>query len=126
AGGVDLPAGDPGVVEGAVEPAVGADHTCDHRPYVLVARDLAREGYGLPAGSVDEGHRFAGGFHPDIGDRDTGALAREGESGGAADAAAPTRDQRRLPLQQPGHRSSPRSIAAGIIAPSQPPWVPSN
>ncbi len=39
----------------------------------------------------------------EIGDRDARALAGEGQGGGAADAAAPTRHQRHLAFDDPGH-----------------------
>jgi hypothetical protein len=64
----------------------------------------------LAAGSIDLGDGFAGGFHRDIGDRDACPFAGEGQSRGAADPAAPACDQRRLPIEQPGHRSPPFTV----------------
>jgi hypothetical protein len=107
AGRFDVPAGDAGVVERAVEPAIGADHAFDHRADIRVAGDVARQRYRLAARGIDLGDGFAGGFGRDIGNRNARAFARKGQGGGAADPApAPaTGDQRRFSIEQPGHRS---------------------
>ena len=105
AGRFDVPAGDAGIVERAVEPSIGADHTFDHGADIRVARHVARERYRLAARRVDLGDGLAGGFARDVGDRDAGTFACKGQSSGAADPAPATRDQRRFPVEQPGHRS---------------------
>ena len=106
-GRFDLPPGDAGIVERAVEPAIGADHPFDHGSDIRVARHIARQRYCLTPGRVDLGDGFAGGFARDIGDRDARPFTRKGQGGGAADPAPAARDQGRFPVEQPGHRSLP-------------------
>src|SRR5262249_15677739 len=66
----DMPPGDAGVVEGAVEPAVRADHCLDDRPHIGVVRHVARQRYRLAAGGINLGNGLARGLHRDIGDPD--------------------------------------------------------
>jgi len=104
-GRFDLPAGDAGIVECAVEPTIGPDHAFDHRADIRVARHIAPTAISPGRRRVHLGDGFAGGFGRDVGDCDARAFARKRQGRGAANPAASTRNQCRFPVEQPGHRS---------------------
>jgi hypothetical protein len=114
AAGIDLVGRDPGIVEGAVEPAIGDDRVVEHRLDVLLAGDVAGQGDRLAARGIDPRHGLGRGVGGVIGDRDPRALARQGERGGAADPAAAAGDQRRFAVEQPGHDVLPSIRASSI------------
>jgi hypothetical protein len=87
---VDLEEGgdldDAGVVHQDVDAAEAADGGVDDGLDLLLAADVEGEAEGLPAGRLDLGGDGLGGVVLEVGDDDAGALLREAEGGGAADA----------------------------------------
>jgi hypothetical protein len=78
---------DTGVVEGEVEAPEGLDRTVQRRLHVRGPRHVAPDRERPPAGLFDHAGRFPVALFRNIGDHHVGALARERQRRGAADAA---------------------------------------
>jgi hypothetical protein len=87
---------DAGVVEGQIEPPELVDGRLKRRLHILRTRHVARDRESPSAGFFDQTGRFLVARVRDVGDHDAGALTREGQRGGAADAARRARDERHL------------------------------
>src|SRR4029453_19458629 len=85
-GGEGLLAGNPGIVEGAVEPAEAAHRLVPHGRHVRLAGDVGADEAGLAPRRLDEAHRLVTALGGNVRDDYPRALAREGERGGPADA----------------------------------------
>jgi hypothetical protein len=60
---------DTGVVESTVQTPVGGRNLRDRFPHHVGTGDVASQGHGLAAGSIDRGDRLFGGLRCQIGDR---------------------------------------------------------
>ena len=89
-----------GVVDEHVEPAEFLDGAIDQRAAMRRVGHVARHQYGAAAGLLDPARRLACVLIlAQIGDQHIGALPRESDRDGAADAGIGSGDQRRLALQ---------------------------
>ena len=101
--GAPVSPADPGVVVGAVHPAVGTDRAGDHgldvRPpgYVGVDKDP------VAPGSLDEAHRLLATLHVHVGHNCLRALPGEGQCRGPAYSRTPSGDEGHLALQSSRH-----------------------
>jgi hypothetical protein len=91
------------VVEGDIQAAEPLDRRVERRLDLVTARDVAGHGERPAAGLLDHAGRLPVALRGDVGDHDTRALAREGERGGAADAARRSGDERDLPFEAATH-----------------------
>jgi hypothetical protein len=85
-----------GVVEGEVQATERFDRLVDRSLHVLGPRHVAGDGDRPSAEFLDHAGSFLIAFAGDVGDHDAGALASEGQGGGAADAARGTGHERDL------------------------------
>ncbi len=110
---------DAGVVEGAVQPAIGRDHGVHQRLHLLGRTHVSAAEEGLAAGPVDQGHGLLGAL-VDVADSHPRALLGEGQGRRAAYARRPAGDQDGLAgeiEQIPGHRALRMNVPASVIRP---------
>ena len=90
-------------VERDVEATEPLNAGLQRRLDVVAACDVAGHGERLAALGLDHAGRLPVAFGCDVGDHEARALAREGEGGGAADAAGRSGDERDLPVEAAAH-----------------------
>jgi hypothetical protein len=110
AGRPDIGTRDTGVVESAVQPAVGGHHFADHGGDLDASRDVRLHEHRLPASCLDKADRLLRDRFHDVAHRHAGALAGHGKSGRAPDPTASAGDQGRPAVEHPWHGSSAGSV----------------
>ncbi len=115
-GVADRAAGDPGIVDEDVEPAIGLQRFGDQRLPLRLAGDVDRRRAGFAAGVTDLGGDALGLAAENVGDHDSGALLRKEARLGLAHAVPRPGDDRDLVLE--AHRSLPRIGQVDRVSPS--------
>ena len=97
------PAGDAGVVEGAVQAAEGFQGAVYHQLSAGRVGNVGVNQHGLTAGLHNHLHRFFAALHVQVGHHDPGALAGVGQRRCPSDAGASARNQCRLAVKLSRH-----------------------
>jgi hypothetical protein len=116
----NLPAGNAGIVEGAVDPPIGGNRALDHRCDIGLHGNVAADRDRLAAGRIDQSDGSGRAVLGAVGDRQPRTLARHGQRRRPSDARGAAGHQRHLAIKDACHVFSPapgpRIDVAGISA----------
>jgi hypothetical protein len=99
AGCVHLMRRDAGIVEGAIQAAIGRHRGINHRGDIDRVGDIATNRNRLSATGIDQPDGFPGCISFKVRHRDPGPLARKRQGSGASDTVAAASHQRGLAVQ---------------------------